>query len=81
MTARTYADPPELAHMSGQFKLGYRQEREEERNAALEEAAKACEDQAQNFLDPAYAGANPLASVRERFACSQCAYEIRKLKT
>jgi hypothetical protein len=26
---RTYTDPPELAHMSGQFKIGYRQGRED----------------------------------------------------
>jgi hypothetical protein len=26
---KTYPDPPELAHMSGQFKLGYRRGRED----------------------------------------------------
>jgi hypothetical protein len=72
VTARTYTDPPELAHMSGQFKLGYRQGREEERNAALEEAAKACE---------AYDGTTHRHAGVWNAACDECAAAIRGLKT
>ena len=49
------------------------------RAEALEEAALACETQAAVFLDPTYAGADPLASFGERFGCSQCAEAIRAL--
>ncbi len=51
------------------------------RNDALEEAALACERQAQVFSDPSYAGPNPLDSFNERFACMECAEAIRALKT
>lgn len=49
------------------------------RLAALEEAAKVCEQQATDFLDPQYATPQPVGSITERFACKECADAIRKL--
>jgi len=46
---------------------------------AIEDAAKACEDQQQVFLSPQYATGQPLSSFHERFACGQCAAAIRLL--
>jgi hypothetical protein len=46
---------------------------------AIEDAAKACEDQQQAFLSPQYATGQPLSSFHERFACGQCAAAIRLL--
>jgi len=50
------------------------------RNEALEEAAKACEQQRDDFLSPEYATGQPLSSIQERFACDQCATAIRALQ-
>jgi hypothetical protein len=44
---------------------------------ALERAAAICEEQAKQFLDPAYAVGQPMGSFAERFACSECATAIR----
>lgn len=52
-------------------------EREGMRGAALEEAAKICEQQAVGFLSPKYATNQPLSSFQERFACKECAEAIR----
>jgi hypothetical protein len=49
------------------------------RIAAIEECAKVCEGQQQIFLSEEYAVEQPLSSFKERFACGQCAEEIRKL--
>lgn len=46
----------------------------------LEEAAMACEQQAQDFLSPEYATPQPIGSVQERFACGQCAAAIRAMR-
>jgi hypothetical protein len=43
----------------------------------LERAAEICEEQARQFLDPAYAAGQPLGSISERFACKECATAIR----
>ena len=45
----------------------------------LEKAAKECDEQAQDFLSPQYATHQPLSSLGERFACSQCATRILAL--
>ena len=50
------------------------------RLAGLEEAAKACEDQRTAFLSPQYATGQPVSSISERFACTECANAIRNLK-
>jgi len=50
------------------------------RSETLEEAAKVCEQEAQDFLSPEYAAAQPLSSTNERFACKHCAEAIRQLK-
>jgi len=47
--------------------------------AAIEECAKACEEQQKIFASPEYCAGQPLSSFKERFACGQCAEEIRKL--
>lgn len=46
----------------------------------VEACAKACEEQALQFLSPEYATGQPLSSITERFACSQCASAIRALR-
>ncbi|KQM18415.1 hypothetical protein [Novosphingobium sp. Leaf2] len=51
------------------------------RLAALEDAARACEQQARDFLSPQYATGQPASSISERFACSECATAIRALKS
>jgi len=43
----------------------------------MEEAAKICEAQQQVFLSSQYATNQPMSSFGERFACGQCAKEIR----
>ena len=48
-------------------------------NRAIEDAAKACEDQRQDFLSPEYTTGQPLGSFSERFACGECAASIRAL--
>jgi hypothetical protein len=45
--------------------------------AAMEEAARICEEQQQTFLSPEYAVNQPMSSFAERFACGQCAKAIR----
>lgn len=50
------------------------------RHEALEEAAKACEQQRDDFLSPEYATGQPLSSFQERFACGQCIAIIRALQ-
>jgi len=47
------------------------------RSAALEEAAQICERQAIDFLSPEYATGQPISSIQERFACTECASAIR----
>lgn len=47
--------------------------------AMREAAAQECEQLARDFLDPAYAGSNPINSLSERFACGRCAEAIRSL--
>ena len=49
------------------------------RIAALEEAARVCEEQQQTFLSPEYATGQPMSSFGERFACGRCAEAIRNL--
>lgn len=49
------------------------------RIATIEECAKACEQQAKDFLSPEYATGQPLSSFSERFACGQCAEAICSL--
>ncbi len=49
------------------------------REEAIEAAAKVCEQQARDFLDPQYATPQPIGSITERFACSECAKAIRSL--
>jgi len=51
-----------------------------DRRTVLEEAARACEQQAADFLSPQYAVGQPASSFSERFACKQCAEAIRALK-
>ena len=46
---------------------------------AIDDAAKACEDQRQDFLSPEYTTGQPLGSFSERFACGECAASIRAL--
>lgn len=53
----------------------YRRGQEEMR----ERAEQACRDQQESFLSPEYATGQPLSSFNERFACGQCAEEIRAL--
>lgn len=48
------------------------------RHAAMEEAAKICEEQQRSFLSEQYAVNQPLSSFSERFACGQCAKAIRR---
>ena len=45
----------------------------------LEEAAKECERQRDGFLSEQYAAGQPISSMLERFACTECAAAIRKL--
>lgn len=47
------------------------------RMAAMEEAARICEEQQRTFLSGQYAVNQPLSSLSERFACAQCARAIR----
>jgi hypothetical protein len=47
------------------------------RQAAMEEAAKICEEQQRSFLSEQYAVNQPMSSFSERFACGQCAKAIR----
>ena len=49
-------------------------------NAALERAAKVCEDQRAVFASEEYSTGQPLGSLAERFACTRCAEAIRAMK-
>lgn len=49
------------------------------RDAILEEAARACEEQEKDFMSPEYAAGQPLSSLMERFACRECARAIREM--
>jgi hypothetical protein len=53
----------------------------QQRDAVLEEAAKACEEQRRIFASPEYAAGQPLSSFGERFGAGRCAEAIRALKT
>ena len=57
--------------------MAYGQSRADE---ARESAAKVCEEQAKAFLSPEYASGQPMSSLAERFACSECAAAIRSQK-
>jgi hypothetical protein len=50
------------------------------RNAALEEAAKICDEQSAIFLSDTYATHQPISSINERFACGQIKEAILALK-
>jgi hypothetical protein len=52
-----------------------------EREAVLEEAAKACEEQRRIFASPEYAAGQPMSSFGEWFGAGRCAEAIRALKT
>lgn len=45
----------------------------------VERCAQVCHEKAEMFRSPEYATNQPLSSVAERFACDQCAAEIRAL--
>jgi hypothetical protein len=45
--------------------------------AAYEDAAQICEQNMRDFLSEEYAVGQPLSSFSERFACKQCARDIR----
>jgi hypothetical protein len=49
------------------------------RKQALEDAAKACEEQRAVFASEQYATDQPMSSFGERFACSRCAEVVRAL--
>ena len=49
------------------------------RPIVLEEAARVCEQKRDDFLSPEYATNQPLSSITERFACTECANAIRNL--
>jgi|GEM_PF-5070617 len=51
----------------------------EGRFAGLEEAAEICEQQAREFLSEQYATPQPIGSIMERFACTECATAIRAI--
>ena len=46
---------------------------------ALEAAAEACEQQARDFSSEEYSANQPISTITERFACAQCAADIRSL--
>lgn len=48
--------------------------------AILEQAAKVCEANEAGFLSPEYATDQPGSSFSERFACRECARDIRALQ-
>ncbi len=52
----------------------------EARNAALEEAAKICDEQSAIFSCDTYAVDQPISSIGERFACGQIKEDILALK-
>ena len=57
--------------------MTYGQRRADE---ATEKAAQVCEERAKAFLLPEYASGQPMSSLAERFACSECATAIRSGK-
>ena len=66
------------------FKAGFlagARHQSQQREAVLEEAAKACEEQRRIFASPEYAAGQPLSSFGEWFGAGRCAEAIRALKT
>ena len=49
----------------------------EGKRIGMERAAEICEQQRGAFLSPEYASPQPIGSLTERFACSQCVDAIR----
>lgn len=72
-------DFPEREAFRAGFLAGARHQ--PQREAILEEAAKACEEQQRIFASPKYAAGQPMSSFGERFGAGRCADAIRALKT
>lgn len=68
---------PQIKERFARALLAYGQSRADE---ATERAARVCEEQASAFLSPEYASGQPMSSLAERFACSECATAIRSQK-
>lgn len=68
---------PKAIERAARALMAYGQSRADE---ARESAAKVCEEQAKAFLSPEYASGQPMSSLAERFACSECATAIRSQK-